>query len=604
MPSFPCLNLINNIDKSSHLVWLVLLGCLLGVSVPVQATSLDEIQTLNDSGSSWLALRLLDRYQPDLETDQQAWMTWERYRLAVYQKLDQWSLLSERLQTALPRLPDEFAQWLILESVRTQLQLNHGQIARQLLFSLLWQHHGALDVNEEQLARQYLVKSYLMDNQAKDAFTAQKALHSEFGSQDGAQSITDWKLIQVQIYLLNEKLAQASVMLTELAMGQEHPLQLLISLRNYRMAPQAVLAICRNLLANEYPDKRLPAMYLAVMAEAASMLGDRVVEVDSLERGLAIRDYDQGLAQVFDVHVDRLWDVYAQMKTDLIAQLGHSPSNDMAWLQAAAALENTKPHVARSIYGYLSDKGHLLHTRYVAHQHLAENLLASETSGELLSRLYLKSRRFPQIQTIPAAVRHILIGQAINRTDTPLASRLMQGLQQAPEGINPMDWQLRRARVHIMAGKPQHGTEVILAMLKDISSFSEEQLDKLVQVLFDLQAVGQHKTVIPLFEIVMNRSGKSQRKREMLYWIAESMGEQKSYDEAARYYLKSAILLNLNAMDMWAQSARFKAAEMLTMAGLHADARGIYQGLLDVTQDPGRRAFLEKEIQQLLYRQH
>jgi hypothetical protein len=54
-----------------------------------------------------------------------------------------------------------------------------------------------------------------------------------------------------------------------------------------------------------------------------------------------------------------------------------------------------------------------------------------------------------------------------------------------------------------------------------------------------------------------------------------------------------------DAMDPWAQTARFNAAESLQKAGLVDDARRIYQSLLAVTEEPARRSVLRHNIQQL-----
>ena len=54
-----------------------------------------------------------------------------------------------------------------------------------------------------------------------------------------------------------------------------------------------------------------------------------------------------------------------------------------------------------------------------------------------------------------------------------------------------------------------------------------------------------------------------------------------------------------DAMDPWAQTARFNAAESLQLSGLVDDARRIYEGLLAVTEDPARRSVLNHKIQQL-----
>jgi hypothetical protein len=59
------------------------------------------------------------------------------------------------------------------------------------------------------------------------------------------------------------------------------------------------------------------------------------------------------------------------------------------------------------------------------------------------------------------------------------------------------------------------------------------------------------------------------------------------------------MLPGAESMDPWAQTARYNAAESLQLAGLVDDARRIYQGLLQVTDDAARRSVLSHKIQQL-----
>jgi len=73
----------------------------------------------------------------------------------------------------------------------------------------------------------------------------------------------------------------------------------------------------------------------------------------------------------------------------------------------------------------------------------------------------------------------------------------------------------------------------------------------------------------------------------------------KQFDQAAYLYLKSATLTDPQAMDPWAQTARYRAAKALVKAGLLDDARRIYSSLMRATRDASRKAVLNSEIQRL-----
>ena len=52
-------------------------------------------------------------------------------------------------------------------------------------------------------------------------------------------------------------------------------------------------------------------------------------------------------------------------------------------------------------------------------------------------------------------------------------------------------------------------------------------------------------------------------KRELYYWKAESNFEIERYGQSAVLYFKSARTVDPDMIDLWAQSARFKAADAL-----------------------------------------
>jgi len=121
----------------------------------------------------------------------------------------------------------------------------------------------------------------------------------------------------------------------------------------------------------------------------------------------------------------------------------------------------------------------------------------------------------------------------------------------------------------------------------------------LLQVVFDLQTVQYHQRALLLFGAVLDKQLDLQQRRELLFWMADSLQVLEQYDQAAYLYLKSATLSDPMAMDPWAQTARYRAAKALVEAGLLQDARQIYGSLLRATRDASRKAVLENEIQRL-----
>ena len=114
-----------------------------------------------------------------------------------------------------------------------------------------------------------------------------------------------------------------------------------------------------------------------------------------------------------------------------------------------------------------------------------------------------------------------------------------------------------------------------------------------------MQTVEMHEQAIEHFQRLLQLDIEPKRRREIFYWIADSYRGLEKYQQAALLDLQSAMMPAPDAMDPWAQTARFNAADSLQLAGLVDDARRIYQALLQVTEDPARRSVLSHKIQQL-----
>ena len=257
------------------------------------------------------------------------------------------------------------------------------------------------------------------------------------------------------------------------------------------------------------------------------------------------------------------------------------------------------PVKARSLYALLITRSQRAATRDRAAQAFLDTLKEHKQAGVLLRQLFLDSRQFPSLNDVPLAVRHVLVDVALADSDIPLASRLMATMREAPAGADPYMWQLRRARILIMGERAQDGAAALKALLQGPQVLDKDQIDRLLQVVFDLQTVGDNEPAIGLFELAFARSSDPQQRREILYWMADSRKAEQRYSDAAVLYLRSATLQDPAAMDPWAQTARYQAADALAKAGMVKDARVLYERLLAVTQDPARRAVLNHDLQRL-----
>ena len=86
----------------------------------------------------------------------------------------------------------------------------------------------------------------------------------------------------------------------------------------------------------------------------------------------------------------------------------------------------------------------------------------------------------------------------------------------------------------ILSGQVDDGIHALDSLLLDSPGMHADQIDRLIQVLFDLQTVGRHKEAIKLFKNIPLQGQSGQLRREILYWIADSYKELKQHDQAAR----------------------------------------------------------------------
>jgi hypothetical protein len=65
------------------------------------------------------------------------------------------------------------------------------------------------------------------------------------------------------------------------------------------------------------------------------------------------------------------------------------------------------------------------------------------------------------------------------------------------------------------------------------------------------------------------------------------------------FYLESAHAVTGEEHDLWAQSARFKAAKALMLAGIYDDAKKVFADLLIVTASDSRKAIISQNLQKI-----
>ena len=564
---------------------------------------IEEVRIISQSGAVSLALKSIDGQQQalDRKNNLAAWLEWERERLGIYQLGQRWQLLQQRVAAYEDDLPDNFYFWAKQQQIDALLILKQGQQARHILHNLIWSEK-AKSAKQVRIHTQWLplwqkrvIKSYLVDNETSDALLAAQRYYQDYRSNE----IED-RLLRARILLVNKREEEVVELLMK---DTKHPeggmLYLLAQLRSKERPARKVLQSALRQMRGKWASKKLKYMLWAVVAESASRSGDRVSTANALEFVLAGNKNIELPAGLFNFSATTLWNAYIDYASYLGNRAQFLIGNDQQWLNAAVKAQKKEPVKARSLYALVMLKGQNDETRMRAAKGFLNLMHKRKRGAELIMKLFLKSEFFKTLKSVPAPIRYDLVNIALSRSNIELASNLMTTIKVAPVGVDSYQWQLRRARIFVLGGKAEKGSETLNDLLSQNKIFTREQLDQFLQVVFDLQTVKEHEFAYQLFIAILPKIDDVALQREIYYWMADSRKAQQDYAAAARLYLRSAMHAGNNGLDPWGQTARYQVAEMLAKADLLQDAHAIYQQLLDVTKEPARRAVLKHELQKL-----
>ena len=571
-------------------------------SAPKPDADLTLVSGMASAGAPRVALEIMDRDQPDAGKDLAGWMSWERERIYIYQSNHAWKAVIDRTAKVPAEATPDFHRWEAMQAADAWLHLGDGEKALSLLQPLVWDAKSPPDDATLAELRRLIIRSYTSMGKLDDAQAAVIRYR-----QDYPQDAGDWPLVEARLYLKTNQPQSALDVLQDVKGEEAEMLTLLASLRAGVTSPGDALGQAVHVGSDSTASTQKQVRAWAVAAEAADALHNPVARIQALQDALGLQPTLIEQDDVFTLTPDMLWDAYEQYGEDLGNQLQLVIGDDQSWFVAASNAYDTKPVDALALFTVVAYQAGDPKQGAVAHGQFAELLQKQRYGDVILRHLYLDSTRFKGPKTIPAEVRYVLVDDVLELPDIPLASQLMQGLDFAPP--LPADtkpeaaaaaeaaWQLKRAHVFILGGDPEQG---VTALKKLIESKAPVDTDDVLQEIFDLQTLHRDKEAIPLFEALLKTDLAPEQRRQMLYWQADSEKAVGDYQKAAELYLRSAMLPGPFTMDQWAQTARYQAAQMLARAGYLDDARNLYNGLLNATQDPAQQAVLQHDLQQLL----
>ena len=579
-------------------LWLLLALCF-GVAqqgLANEPPSLNEIAQLSRGGASELALRLLAQGEPELARQPTEWMRWERLRLRIMEQREDWQGMVARLETLPPGLPDEFVEWARLRLAVALLHVGEYEASRQVLRGLIWQGEPPTATRLAEY-RQWLIQGYLREGRDADALAAMLRFQQDYGDRDPAV-----QRLRARVLLASGRAADARLVLEQLP--DEAEVVLLRQLARLRAGTPGETVLKALAALDEASIAGHEVLRHGIAVEAAAAPSQLPARILALQAYLSLPPAQLTEETLFNWDGDALWAAWLAYATELGNREQLLIGDDQAWAKAARETSVRFPVRQRSLQAMLAQRGSQEEARSEAHRQLL-GLLRAEDSEEgmrLLQQLYLHAPGHIARGRIPEVVAYPLVDQAIRSGDLRRAAGLMQQLSEPPGETARFAWQLRRGKVFILAGDYQALDLLLNELLTQLARLSASQRDQLVQLGLDLQNVARHEHAYEWFDTLYQAIPNHALRRELLFWMADSRSAMGQHAEAARLYLQSATLGDLNSMDPWAQTARYQAANSLAKGELLEDAAFIYRQLLRVTENAERRSVLMRELEQVQMR--
>ena len=342
---------------------VLFIGLLL-VSVAARAgEALQIAQQLNQAGAPQLALARVVHDQPP-QPDTPAWYEWESLRLTLLFETQQPTEIAARAMLYPKNAPRDFLQKALGHDAWAQLALKHGAAARALLARLIWQFD--LNPADQQWARRLVIRSYLVEHKADDAYRAMLRYQQDFQPlpQDVAAEFA-------QGLLAEGDAAEAMTWLAEL--DPANPLTLALQMKAGLIAPEAAIVKARKALQKQANR----AAYTAIVADGAEMLKDNRQRIGALEQWLGLVEPAEGSAE----RVAQLWRAYLQEADSLGNHAQVLQGDDASWLELASRTAGSDTLGARALYAYVAQQGSNEAARETALSRLYAALIAAQMEG-------------------------------------------------------------------------------------------------------------------------------------------------------------------------------------------------------------------------------
>ncbi|NKB75861.1 MAG: hypothetical protein GKR96_02175 [Gammaproteobacteria bacterium] len=556
--------------------------------IPSYAKQLTRVQVLIRSNVLDLAQRILETQGPPAVPSDN-WINWERQLWSLYQSRKQWDMLYKRTLQIPPAFPARIHFEADTLAVSALIAMNKGSKARRLIRKNLSSTFVS-ELQKKQL-RERIIESFLNDDLLLDATIAMEHYQHDYRSQS-----EDWLLLSARVYMQMGSLDRAINLLAPLTNPAARLLRIQARLDGGSMSPEQAISAVHSLLNNSAVTvNKLDA--LSVMISASKRSTAQLSIIGLLERYILAESVDDERSPAYEEYgVEHLFESYSNIALRQANRLGLLIGDHMQWLDYIEQFPLNDNTIKKSLYAYLCMNVIEATSKRKAMDGYINTLIGSG-STDLILAVFGRDKFLGELN-LSADIGLYLSNYALEKGNVRLAAAVNNGLTEIPSGMKQEDWILHVARVSITAGDYEQGTDQLLNWVTSYSKLTPEQTDKVLQPVFDLQKVNQHKRALTLLHLISDRSSSERHQREIAYWLAESYQETKQYLQAADYFLYSA-LQKANGFDQWGESARFRAAESLVEANQVSDARSLFEDLLSRATEESRKTSLQQKLQQI-----
>jgi len=546
--------------------------------------ALPALERIRQQGLNELALNLLEVLPlADGESSEAR----QQVRWQLLEAQGHWETLKAEISSAFISAKGELRLQIGIKL--GDLLQRRGDASKALSVYLALLSEDRLDDTIVQQIRYRIVQTYQQQGRFEDAEVAARSYETEFSPESES-----WQLLRARIALARGQPEQAASVLWK---AKTPEARLWRSYALWQSGAEAVELALIQLGSVSIPadDAVLASTRQAMLVQVAS--SPRYAEL----RARAVEDLIASDVAVDPlVHVNGeavLIEAYQEFARKILHTRGLSEQTaDEVWemLIQSTDLGATEE---RALCIYLLQQGLAPRHQVAAYAWLVRRLLEEER-GALVNLLFGQNGQLGRYADLDDESLLLLVDQALADSDFPGAARMQALINQPVAGVNPGAWVLRSARLQVLGGNAQAGATELELWLSRLHSIAPASLDQVMQVMFDLQFLGEHQLALDLFAAAAPLVQSPDHKRELVYWVAQSWIELGDFVRGAAYFIESANLSG--AQDaLWAQSALYRAAQALESAGLFDDASTVYHRLLNDTSDPKLQAKLRYRLAQI-----